>query len=260
MSNQALSKELGHRGFRSAKAVDEILSMTKREIVLRYMNDLFAEITSFGKNCFRVQIGRGDAALHKVAFINVSLLGGDNEHLNYVCGTASTCAGRNCRRCMSNRTYRFMLEEEESAIRVDNDHEVLSHRRKMLKTRQLLKVAAGQSYRKSTQEHDLVALGKNLKITKLGFNPLYSRFWYANYRGLAGLHASCPPDWLHTIIKGCVEKTLSGTLLLVELFSKFDYSDIAGGSRCLPWKYNKSILDHRSRFFPIHLFSERFCR
>ena len=105
--------------------------MTKREIVLRYMNDLFAEITSFGKNCFRVQIGRGDAALRKVAFINVSLLGGDNEHLNYVCGTASTCAGRNCRRCMSNRTYRFMLEEEESAIRVDNDHEVLSHRRKM---------------------------------------------------------------------------------------------------------------------------------
>ena len=58
--------------------------MTKREILLRYMNDLFTEITSFGKNCFQVQIGRGDLALHQVAFINVSLLGGDNEHLNYV--------------------------------------------------------------------------------------------------------------------------------------------------------------------------------
>ena len=105
------------------------------------MNDLFAEITSFGKNCFQVQIGRGDLALHQVAFVNVSLLGGDNEHLNYVCGTASTCNGRNCRRCMSNRTYRFMVDADECKPRVDNEHEVLSFRRKTLKTKQLLKVA-----------------------------------------------------------------------------------------------------------------------
>ena len=48
------------------------------------MNDLFKDVTSFGKNCFRVQIGRGDNALSEVAFVSVSLLGGDNEHLNYV--------------------------------------------------------------------------------------------------------------------------------------------------------------------------------
>ena len=107
------------------------------------MNDLFTEITSFGKNCFQVQIGRGDLALHQVAFINVSLLGGDNEHLNYVCGTASTCNGRNCRRCMSNRTYRFVVNADECKPRVDNDHEVLSYRRKTLKTKQLLKAASG---------------------------------------------------------------------------------------------------------------------
>ena len=234
--------------------------MTKREILLRYMNDLFTEITSFGKNCFQVQIGRGDLALHQVAFINVSLLGGDNEHLNYVCGTASTCNGRNCRRCMSNRTYRFVVNADECKPRVDNDHEVLSYRRKTLKTKQLLKVASGGNYVKSANEKDLIALGKNLSITKLGVNVLYSRFWYANYRGLPGLHSSCPPDWLHTIIKGAVEKTLAASLLIVEYFSHFDISVIYGGKRCLPWKYNKSILDHRSKFFPIHLFYDKFCR
>jgi len=224
------------------------------------MNDLFTEITSFGKNCFQVQIGRGDLALHQVAFINVSLLGGDNEHLNYVCGTASTCNGRNCRRCMSNRTYRFVVNADECKPRVDNDHEVLSYRRKTLKSKQLLKVASGGNYVKSANEKDLIALGKNLSITKLGVNVLYSRFWYANYRGLPGLHSSCPPDWLHTIIKGAVEQTLAASLLIVEYFSHFDISVIYGGKRCLPWKYNKSILDHRSKFFPIHLFYDKFCR
>ena len=255
-----MAKELALKGFKSAKAVGEILSMTKREFVLRYINDLFADITSFGKNCFHVQIGRGASALHEVAFINVSLLGGDNEHLNYVCGTSSNCGGRNCRRCMSHRTFRFMVEDDECEVRVDNDHEVLSHRRKALKTKQLLKVARGGNYIKSANEKELVEMGKDLSVTKLGVNPLYSRFWYANYRGLPGLHASVPPDWLHTVIKGAVEKTLAAALLLVEFFSKFDVSFITGGKRCLPWKFNKSILDHRSRYFPIHLFYDRFCR
>jgi len=258
---QMLAKELGKRGFKSAASVEDIIAMTKREMVLRYMNDLFTEMTSFGKNCFEVQIGRGPNSLKEIAFINVSLLGGDNEHLNYVCGTSSTCAGRNCRRCMSNRTYRFMVDEDECEIRNDNTHEVYAHRRKTLKTKQLLRIAAAKNYVKTDNEKDLVALGKNLKVTKLGQNPLYSRFWYANYRGLPGLHASSPPDWLHTVIKGMVEKTLGAALLLIEFFSKYDVSDIGvGAGRCLPWKYNKSILDNRVRHFPIHLFSERFCR
>ena len=112
-TDQILTKELHLRGFKSQEAVKSILSVTKRENILRYMNDLFKDVTSFGKNCFRVQIGRGDNALSEVAFVSVSLLGGDNEHLNYVCGTSSTCKGRNCRRCMSNRTYRFMLKRDE---------------------------------------------------------------------------------------------------------------------------------------------------
>ena len=200
--------------------------MTKRENILRYMNDLFKDVTSFGKNCFRVQIGRGDNALSEVAFVSVSLLGGDNEHLSYVCGTSSTCKGRNCRRCMSNRTYRFVLERDECVVRNDNDHEVLSKRWKELRTRQLLRVAEGRNYVKTPNEKDLLALSDNLSITKVGLNVMYSRFWYWNYRGLPGLHASCHPDWLHTILKGAVEKTLSATLLLIEYFSKFDVSFI----------------------------------
>ena len=155
--------------------------MTKREVVLRYINDLFAEITSFGKNCFHVQIGRGDQSVREVAFLSVAMLGGDNEHLNYICGTSSNCVGRNCRRCMSNRTYRFMVDEDECTIRNDNDHEVLSYRRRALKIRQLSKIAGGRNYLKTANEKDLVALSKNLKVTKLGVNPLYSRFWYANF-------------------------------------------------------------------------------
>jgi len=123
-----------------------------------------------------------------------------------------------------------MVDADECKPRVDNEHEVLSFRRKTLKTKQLLKVASGGNYVKSSNEKDLLALGKNLSITKLGANVLYSRFWYANYRGLPGLHTSCPPDWLHTIIKGAVEKTLAASLLIVEHFSHFDISVIYGGN------------------------------
>ena len=78
--------------------------MTKRENILRYMNDLFKDVTSFGKNCFRVQIGRGDNALSEVAFVSVSLLGGDNEHLNYALAlyvqqNLPVCVGTRRMRC-----------------------------------------------------------------------------------------------------------------------------------------------------------------
>ena len=69
-------------------------------------------ITSFGKYCFQAKIGRGITALKEVAFVNLSLLEGDHEHLNYISGTSSTCSDRNCRRCMSDRTFRFMAEDE----------------------------------------------------------------------------------------------------------------------------------------------------
>jgi hypothetical protein len=238
--------------------------MTKRDNNLRFMTDLFKDLTEFGKNCFHVQIGRGDHSAQEVAFVNISLLGGDNEHLNYVCGTSSMCNGRNCRRCMSNRTYRFMVEPGECMIRKDNDHEVLSKRLKELRTKQLLRVAGGRNYVKSIPEKDLVALSQNLGITKVGLNVMYSRFWYWNYRGLPGLHASCPPDWLHTILKGAVEKTLSAILILVEFFSKFDVSILMRRrrqrTRLYPWKNSKSVLDWRIRNFPIQLFNSRFCR
>ena len=55
---------------------------------------------------------RGITALKEVAFVNLSLLEGDHEHLNYISGTSSTCSYRNCRRCMSDRTFRFMAEDE----------------------------------------------------------------------------------------------------------------------------------------------------
>ena len=231
------------------------------------MNDLFKDVTSFGQNCFNVQIGRGSKAIEAIAFFNVVLLGGDNEHLNYVCGTSSMCQGRNCRRCLSSRTYRFVMERDENKVRVDNDHEVLAKRRKEMRSRQLLTVAERRNYVKTDAEKDLIALAENLRITKIGNNPLYSRFWYANYRGLPGMHASCPPDWLHTILKGCVEKTVAAILLMVEFFSKFDISSLLSGRlrrlrpKCqLPWKGGKSLLDSRIRHFPIHLFHSRFCR
>ena len=106
-----MAEELELRGFKSAKAAEEILSMTKLEFVLRYMSDLFTDITSFGKCCFQAKIKRGITALKEVAFVNLSLLEGDNKHLNYVSGTSSTCSDRNCRRCMSDRNFRFMVED-----------------------------------------------------------------------------------------------------------------------------------------------------
>jgi hypothetical protein len=34
------------------------------------MNDLFKDVTSFGQNCFNVQIGRGSKAVEAIAFFN----------------------------------------------------------------------------------------------------------------------------------------------------------------------------------------------
>ena len=53
-----------------------------------------------------------------------------------------------------------------------------------MRSRQLLTVAERRNYVKTDAEKDLIALAENLRITKIGNNPLYSRFWYANYRGL----------------------------------------------------------------------------
>jgi hypothetical protein len=58
-----------------------------------------------------------------------------------------------------------------------------------MRSRQLLTVANRRNYVKTDAERDLLALAENLRITKIGDNPLYSRFWYANYRGLLGMHA-----------------------------------------------------------------------
>ena len=106
-----MAEELELRGFKSAKAAEEILSMTKLEFVLRYMR-FVRHITSFGKYCFQAKIGRSITALKEVAFVNLSLLEGDHEHLNYISGTSLTCSDRNCRRCMSDHTFRFMVEDE----------------------------------------------------------------------------------------------------------------------------------------------------
>ena len=77
-----------------------------------FMCDLFVDITSFEKYCFQAKIGRGITVLKEVAFVNLSLLECFHEHLIYVSGTSSTCSDMNCRRCMSDRTFRFMVEDE----------------------------------------------------------------------------------------------------------------------------------------------------
>ena len=78
--------------------------------------------------------------------------------------------------CQIELTVSWSTKTKQCTIRNDNDHEVLSYRRRALKIRQLSKIAGGRNYLKTANEKDLVALSKNLKVTKLGVNPLYSRF------------------------------------------------------------------------------------
>ena len=66
LCEQILYDELRSRGFKSQDAVKDILSITKRENNLRFMNDLFKDVTSFGQNCFNVQIGRGSKAIEAI--------------------------------------------------------------------------------------------------------------------------------------------------------------------------------------------------
>ena len=91
---------------------------------------------------------------------------------------------------------------------------------------------------------------------KWGGNPCYSLFYYWNYRGLFGLHQSVYPDWLHTVLKGMVEKVLSWVLIIMHVFKNVTVnrfqSKVRAGNQA-PWSDNMAILDYRIQHFPTHV-------
>ena len=102
-SDAVLEELLSSLGFVAKKTIKSILDWQKRQNSLNLIVDLFKEVTELGRNCFRVQIGRGEKAFEAVVFINVCHLGGDNEQSDYTCGCHNASKLRNCRCCVSNR-------------------------------------------------------------------------------------------------------------------------------------------------------------
>ena len=102
-------------------------------------------------------------------------------------------------------------------------------------------------------EKDLVSNMKNYGL-KWGSNPCYSLFYYWNYRGLFGMHQSVFPDWLHTVLKGMVEKVLSWVLIILHVFKNVIVKKYSTNRHlCAPWKDNMSTLDYRIQHFPTHV-------
>lgn len=102
-SDSVLEDLLSSLGFVAKKTIKSILDWQKRKNSLNLIVDLFKEVTELGRNCFKVQIGRGAKAFEAVIFINVCHLGGDNEQSDYTCGCHNASKLRNCRCCVSNR-------------------------------------------------------------------------------------------------------------------------------------------------------------
>jgi hypothetical protein len=72
-SNGVLAEILRSRGFVTKKSIRLIIDWQKRKNMLSFMHDLFKELCELGRNCYYLQVGRGDIADHAAGFMTKQL-------------------------------------------------------------------------------------------------------------------------------------------------------------------------------------------
>ena len=87
--------------------IKKFLSHTKRQIQIDYLYDIFLPILSTQKEGTVLQVGNFNNpksyAIH--AFIHLCLITGDNEQLDYLCGTCFRRKKGKCRQCDSEKIH-----------------------------------------------------------------------------------------------------------------------------------------------------------
>jgi hypothetical protein len=208
--------------------------------MLKFLHDVVAPVTQFGKNGFLAQIGRGANAQIKFLKVHVLNIGGDGQFLDDLAGCHNAKKIRNCRMCKDRASGRIVMTGVESfKFRDDNEHEFLVKRAGQLESLRILAAAEGRRYRFDEAQRTVVDRLESLSLVG-GRNPLYKLFYYFNAKKITSFHRSLYPDRLHVILKGIVEKTIAWTLSIVHNLGIIDAA----------YKDSIKILDKRISTFP----------
>ena len=187
-----------------------------------YLVDILEPVIKFGDNLFRLQIGTGPEAQCILGAIHICCLCGDGKELDGLCGIQHG-RKRNCRICHEWRHNLFTTPTEIPAVRSDSVHEQLMYDLLQLDNRVIAMTDMGNGrkkrYTKTVDDNVLLQLGKS-KCISAGNSKLYELFYQFNSVGIQGLHSSVLPDMLHVVLKGIIEKTLAGVLLVVNSCSR----------------------------------------
>jgi hypothetical protein len=115
-----LSKLLDSRGIKSKTEQERILKWVKRRNILRFIYEAFRPVVMLGKNCFKVQIGKGERYIQRYAMVNVIDISGDGQFLDWLCGTSLRRRSMQCRSCESGCMCRFVQSTAQNRFRDDN--------------------------------------------------------------------------------------------------------------------------------------------
>jgi len=257
-SEDTLHKQMKSVGLKQKCHRVNVIKRTKMKILRDYLADMLTTVGGFGKNCFRVQIGRGNYCVTVNALIHICHFGGDGKWLDGLCGCYHS-RGSFCRICLERRRGMFTKPTKVAKKRVDDQMEKLSYdfqelQKKIVGTH-MRGGRFGMRKRYVKTGADILTEQAAIKFSlDAGDNRLYELFYYANIRGIGnGFHGSCWPDMLHVVLKGIVEKNLSFSLALVFGMHKMIGEEFSDGMSRLDQRVSTmvSIPEYNRRYHYI---------
>ena len=194
-----LNRLLTQRGLAFKKDRDQILQWVQRKNMLQFL------VTKLGSNCFKVQVGKSRHAFQRYVMVNVLILSGDGQFLDWLCGTSLRRKFMQCRSCQSSNMSRFIQDSGHNKWRDDNQMAGIAKHAEGAYMRRWLHYLNGGSLRYNTppEDQEWINEAKRFGVTA-GTNPLYKFFTYWRGRGITSLHRSVYPDYLHVIEKGLI--------------------------------------------------------
>ena len=248
-SEATLIQLLKDRGINFKTDHERILRWTKRKAMMEFIFSVFDPVTKLGENCFEVLIGQGADQIKRIAFFHVLLISGDGMFLDGIAGTGMRRLGMQCRLCTTRKMYGLTEPVGGYVYRDDFEHAwIVAQLEEVYVKRWCWFVNKGAEegslYKYSLQDKEFLKLGKQFGLVE-GRNCLYKFFGYWRGRGISSLHQAIPPDFLHVIEKGFLEKTIQWSLVVVGLVE-----EISRKSRLENYTEGNSLLDARIISFP----------
>ena len=124
-SEANLHKQMKSNGLKQNCHRVNVIKRTKTKILHNYLVDVLNTVDGFGKNYFRLQIGRGDSIITVIAMMHIFHVGGDGKCLDGLRGCYYSRASF-CIICLERRRGMFTKPTKLAKTRVDDQMEKLS--------------------------------------------------------------------------------------------------------------------------------------